>query len=181
MKVGISQWVQQTNPPSAFGRQSTYSTTHASPSPSAVRDGNVTISESARNTLADEMQKVAEARQNGELVDLRGRDGQLRLGLMALGQSTLDEWAAKGLEVTEQAVLAAAEALQEAFRKNLQENGTSTAGSSIALNRHQLVINAQSVPDWFVEEYEHVVSSIQDSAVKNAYKNGGTYYLFNPQ
>lgn len=88
------------------------------------------ISEGARLALEHERQNIAEARKNQELIDLRGHDGKIRLGLMALGQSTVDDWSSRGLELEEQSIIAAAEAFQSAFRENLERNGSSTAGSS---------------------------------------------------
>jgi hypothetical protein len=141
---------------------------------------NVDISEGGRLVLEREMRNIAEARDNQELIDFRGRDGQVRLGLMALGQSAINDWSSKGLELNEESILAAAEAFQSAFRKNLEENGPSTAGSSIALNRHQIVINSQAVPDWFVEEYQYALSLMGTSKVKSAFENGDTFYVSQP-
>jgi hypothetical protein len=141
---------------------------------------NVDISEGGRLVLEREMRNIAEARDNQELIDFWGRDGQVRLGLMALGQSAINDWSSKGLELNEESILAAAEAFQSAFRKNLEENGPSTAGSSIALNRHQIVINSQAVPDWFVEEYQYALSLMGTSKVKSAFENGDTFYVSQP-
>jgi hypothetical protein len=141
---------------------------------------NVDISEGGRLVLEREMRNIAEARDNQELIDFWGRDGQVRLGLMALGQSAINDWSSKGLELNEESILAAAEAFQSAFRKNLEENGPSTAGSSIALNRHRIVINSQAVPDWFVEEYQYALSLMGTSKVKSAFENGDTFYVSQP-
>ena len=141
---------------------------------------NVDISEDGRSVLEREMRNIAEARENQELVDLRGNDGKIRLGLWALGQSTVDDWSSKGLELNEESILAAGDAFQSAFRKNLEKNGSSTAGSSISLNRHQIVINSQAVPDWFVEEYEHTLASMASSQLKSAFENGDTFYVSPP-
>ena len=141
---------------------------------------NVTISEGGRSALEREMQNIAEARDNQEFVDFRGHDGKIRLGLMALGQSTMDGWSSKGLEINEESILAAGEAFQNAFRKNLEENGSSTAGSAIALNRHQIIINSQAVPDWFVKEYENTLSSMGDSKLKTAFENGDLFHISQP-
>src|SRR5690554_3060052 len=80
---------------------------------------NVTISEGGRSAFEREMLNIAEARDNQEFVDFRGHDGKIRLGIMALGQSTMDGWSSKGLEINEESILAAGEAFQNAFRKNL--------------------------------------------------------------
>lgn len=141
---------------------------------------DVDISEDGRSALEREMRNIAEARENQEFVDFRGRDGKIRLGLWALGQSTVDDWSSKGLELNEESILAAGEAFQSAFRKNLEENGSSTAGSSIALDRHQIIINSQAVPDWFVEEYKHTLSSMDNSKLKSAFENGDTFYVSRP-
>lgn len=141
---------------------------------------NVDISEGGRSALELEMRNIAEAQDNQKLIDLRGDDGKLRLGLMALGQSVMGGWSSKGLELNKESILAAAEEFQNAFRKNLEESGPSTAGSSIALNRHQIVINSQAVPDWFVEEYKNTILSMDNSKLKNAFENGDTFYISQP-
>lgn len=138
---------------------------------------NVDISEAARLASEHETRNIAEARKNQELIDLRGLDGKIRLGLMALGQSTVDDWSSRGLELEEESIIAAAEAFQSAFRENLEKNGSSTADSSIALNRHQIVINSQAVPDWFVDEYEDTLSSMDNSQLKSAFENGDAFYV----
>jgi len=132
----------------------------------------VTISAGGRSALEREVQNIAEARDNHELVDLRGHDGQIRLGLMAIGQSAIQDWSSRGLELNEESILAAGEAFQNAFRENVKGNGSSMAGSAVALNRHQIIINSQAVPDWFVEEYEHTLSAMGDKALKTAFENG---------
>ncbi len=141
---------------------------------------NVDISEGGRLALEREMRNIAEARENHELIDFSGHAGKIRLGLIALRQSVVDDWSSKGLELSEQSILAAGEAFQDAFRKNLEENGSSTAGSSIVLNRHQIVINSQAVPDWFVEEYENTLSSMDNSKIRSAFENGEIFYISQP-
>lgn len=148
--------------------------------PPEHREANVNISERGRLTLECEMQNIAEARENQEFIDFRGHDGKIRLGLMALGKTMMDGWSAKGLEITEKSILAAAEAFQDAFRKNLEENGPSTAGTAISLNRYQIVINTQAVPDWFIEEYQRTLSSMGDSKLKSAFENGDTFFVSPP-
>lgn len=136
----------------------------------------VDISDDARLALEREMQNIAKARHSQEFVDFRGKDGNIRLGIWALGRTAMDDWSAKGLEVTEKSVLAAAEAFQEAFSKKLDGNDFSSAGSGIALNRHQIIIDSQPVPDWFLEEYESALSSMGGSEVKDAFENGDTFF-----
>ena len=80
----------------------------------------------------------------------------------------------------EEESIIAAEAPQSSFRENLEKNGPSTAGSSIALNRHQIVINSKAVSDWFVKEYEYILSSMDNSQLKAEFENGDTYYVSKP-
>lgn len=150
------------------------------PLPSGNPGSNVDISESGRLALEREMENIAQARENNEFVDFRGHDGKIRLGLFALGKSAIDDWSAKGLELTEKSVLAAAEAYQDASRKIFDEDGSSTVGSGMVLNRHQIIIESQSVPDWFMEEYDSTLSSMGDNTVTRAFKNGDTFYVSQP-
>lgn len=148
--------------------------------PPGNRGVDVDISEDGRLELEREMQNIAKARDNHEFVDFRGDDGKIRLGLFALGKATIDDWSAKGLELTEESVLAAAEAYQDANRKIFDENGSSAAGTGMVLNRHQIVIDSQTAPDWFLEEYESTLSSMGDNNVTSAFKNGDTFYVSQP-
>ncbi len=147
--------------------------------PGSFRE-TVEISEIGRSVLEREVRNIAEVRDNQELIDLRGHNGKIRLGLMALGQPAMNDWLSKGLELDEKSILAAGEAFQSACRKNLEANGSSTAGSSISLNRHQIVINSQAVPDWFVDEYKNMLSSMDNSQVRSAFENGDTFYVSQP-
>lgn len=180
MIVGTLPQVQQPHPQRPSDIPAKFAAGTGNTLPPEYSGENVDISEGARLALEHERQNIAEARKNQELIDLRGHDGKIRLGLMALGQSTVDDWSSRGLELEEQSIIAAAEAFQSAFRENLERNGSSTAGSSVALNRHQIVINSQSVPGWFVEEYEETLSSMDNSQLKSAFENGDTFYVSQP-
>lgn len=140
----------------------------------------VEISESGRSALEHEMRNIAAARDSKVFMDLRGDDGKIRLGLMALGSFTMDDWSSKGLNLKEESVIAAADALQNAFHANFEKNGLSTNGSSIALNKYQIVINSQEVPNWFAEEYTSVLASMENSKLKSAFENGDTFYVSKP-
>lgn len=142
--------------------------------------GSVSISDHARSTLERETKNITTAHVNQELVDFQGHDGKVRLGLIALGKTAMDDWSGKGLEVTKESAIAAAEAFQDAFRKSLDERGSATAGTGISLKRHQIVINSQAVPDWFLEEYKSILSSIGDRNLKSAFQNGDAYFVSPP-
>lgn len=148
--------------------------------PPANREDNVDISERGRLALEREMQNIATARENQEFVDFRGHDGKIRLGLTAFGKAAMDGWSDKGLEIAKESILAATEAFQDAFRSNLEEHGSSTAGTAISLNRHQIVINSQAVPDWFLEEYKSALSSMGNIKLKSAFENGDTFFVSPP-
>jgi len=134
----------------------------------------VQISDAART-------KVLEEIESGGLVDFTGKDGLYKKGLMlGLGESTVQAWADKGLEITEEAVIAAGKTFQDAFTKMVEKSGSSLAGSALALNKHQIVINSQQVPDWFVQEYGDTLSSMGNKETKRAFENGELFVTTKP-
>ncbi|MBQ0783287.1 MAG: hypothetical protein KBT66_03555, partial [Amphritea sp.] len=59
--------------------------------------------------------------------------------------------------------------------------GASLAGSGgLALNKYQIVINSQEVPDWFMKEYENVLSSMDNKEMKAAFEKGGLFFTSKP-
>jgi hypothetical protein len=144
----------------------------------AVASGNNLPAESASvdtvqiSTAARE--KIQQELSSGKFVDFTAEDGPYKLGLMAMGSSTIEAWTAGGLELSDEAIIAAGEALQNGFKQNIEETGSSLG--SVSLNKHQLVINSQDVPDWFVKEYESVLSSMEDKGMKAAFEQGETYF-----
>jgi hypothetical protein len=106
------------------------------------------------------------------LIDMSGEDGGYKLGLMALGNSTIQGWADQGLALTKEAVIAAGEAFQQAFSQMQDESDGSFAGSSLALNKYQVVMDSQQTPDWFKQEYESVLASMDNNEMKDAFQQG---------
>lgn len=180
MVIGALAQVQQSYPLRSPDNQLKPADKTGNLLPPENRGDNVDIGERGRLALEREMQNIAAARENQEFVDFQGHDGKIRLGLTALGKAAMDGWSDNGLEVTKESILAAADAFQDAFRNNLEVHGSSTAGTAISLNRHQIVINSQSVPDWFFEEYKSALSSMGDSKLKSAFENGDTFFVSPP-
>ncbi|MBK1649810.1 hypothetical protein [Rhabdochromatium marinum] len=180
MVIGALSQMQQSNSLRTPDNQPELADKTGNLLPRENRGDSVDISESGRLAVEREMQNIATARENQEFVDFQGPDGKIRLGLTALGESTIDVWSGKGFEIANESILAAAEAFQNAFRSNLREHGSSTAGTAISLNRHQIVINSQVVPEWFLEEYKGTLSSMEDSKIKSAFENGETFYVSSP-
>jgi len=109
------------------------------------------------------------------LIDMSGEDGTYKLGLMALGNSTIQGWADQGLALTKEAVIAAGEAFQQAFSQMQDESDGSLAGSSLALNKYQIVMDSQQTPDWFKQEYESVLASMDNHEMKDAFQQGDLF------
>jgi hypothetical protein len=148
----------------------------------AVASGNNLPAESASvdtvqiSTAARE--KMQQELSSGKFIDFRAEDGPYKLGLMAMGSSTIEAWAAEGLELSDEAIIAAGEALQNGFKQNIEETGSSLG--SVSLNKHQIVLNSQDVPDWFIKEYESVLSSMEDKGMKAAFEQGETFFASKP-
>jgi hypothetical protein len=113
------------------------------------------------------------------IINIHSGNGMYHFGLMALGQSTIEEWTSKGMNISDETVIAAGEALEQAMNKALTENGP-TAGRSAALNKHQIVINSQDVPDWFIQEFENTLASMDNKEMKNAFEKGDLFFTSKP-
>ena len=111
-----------------------------------------------------------------ELIDLRTREGKIEFGMGLIGQERLDRWSEQGLDVAEAAAIAVAEAFQAGGREALANQGKDTAGSSLVLNIHQLVMDSQTVPDWFGQEYDDFLAAIDDPSLKQAFEQGARYH-----
>jgi len=133
----------------------------------------VQVSEAARSKMEQEFK-------SGELVDFTGENGSYKKGLMALGRSTMQEWESKGLNVSDEAIIASGNAFQAAFTQMVEESGPSLAGSSLALNKYQIIINSQEVPDWFRQEYQNSLSSMDDGDMKSAFENAERFVTSKP-
>lgn len=142
--------------------------------PESNRVDTVTISEAARSDMLDEMR-------SGQFMDFTGDNGPYKLGLMALGSSTINDWSAKGLELSDEAVIAAGEAFNDGFKSMVEVSGASMSESGgLTLNKYQIVMNAQKVPDWFTSEYETVLSSMENKEAKAAFEKGDLFFSSKP-
>ena len=134
---------------------------------------SINISDAARSKMLQELS-------SGEMVDFTGEDGAYKKGLMALGSETIQGWKDQGLDISDEAIIAAGDAFQTGFSQIVAQNGDATAGSSLALNKHQIMINSQAVPDWFMQEYESTLAAMDDKAMKNAFEKGATVFASMP-
>ncbi len=132
---------------------------------------SVHISDAARLKMLEETNGFMEA---------TGDEGMYKLGLMALGSSTMQEWSTKGLNMSDEAVIAAGKAFQDAFKQAVEDNGSSLAGSRVALNKHQIIINNQDVPDWFTQDYDNARSALENPEMKRAFEKGELFFISSP-
>lgn len=152
------------------------------------RDGASVVTASDRNDV--NISKAGQARQSVdvmssnsagasgelELIDLRTREGKIQFGMGLIGQDRLNRWAEQGLDIDEAAAIAIAEAFQAGGRQALGNQGGETAGSSLVLNIHQLVMDSQAVPNWFGQEYDDYLAAIDDTSLKKAFEQGASSY-----
>lgn len=114
---------------------------------------------------------------SGRIISTSTRQGLLKLGMMALGKSSIDDWSSKGLDLSAESLIAAAKAFQDGFKQIADKQGTKTAGSSVSINKHQIVINEQQqVPEWFIKEYDAALSIIDDPAHQEAFSKGALFF-----
>lgn len=102
------------------------------------------------------------------------------LGAMALGKSSITEWSSKGIEISEESLIAAAKAFQDAFKQAVEQKGSQTGGTRVSINKHQVVMNNQQVPEWFSQEYDAALAMIDNPARQSAFKDGGLFFVSLP-
>ncbi|MBQ0784678.1 MAG: hypothetical protein KBT66_10635, partial [Amphritea sp.] len=83
---------------------------------------SVQISEAAKSKMLAELK-------SGEFVDFTGENGMYKLGLMALGNNAVQAWSTKGLDVSDEAIIAAGKAFQDGLKQKIEDSGASLAGS----------------------------------------------------
>lgn len=115
-------------------------------------------------------------RQTPALIPVSGEEGLSHLGRITFGNRTIERWEKMGLSLSDAALTTAGKAFQQAFRENLEKNGASLAGSSVVINKHQIVISSQNVPVWFKEEYNHYLSTLDSPEIITAFRNGERFY-----
>lgn len=133
------------------------------------------------NTRSAYQSNTSSVSNNGKIMSVSSKEGLLELGRLALGNSTIDDWTKKGITLSDESLIAAAKAFQEGFKSIVDQHGTNTAGSSVSINKHQIVINNETqIPEWFSEEYNLVRASINDSAHRDAFDNEAPFFAFLP-
>lgn len=88
------------------------------------------------------------------------------LGQSVLGKDNIVDWEAKGLKIDDKTI----ELAYEQMSLGLQELG-GKAGK-VSFNPHQIVKSLQDVPEWFNEEQQKSIDSIQDPVVKQRFQAG---------
>lgn len=102
-----------------------------------------------------------------------GYDNILSLGRLALGNSQVNSWESKGLEVTNETLEVAYEALNRAFKASID----SPHSAGIAINAHQIVADHQPVPEWFLEEKEAYLEGNDIPGAKEAFARGEYFHV----
>ncbi|MFT6902610.1 MAG: hypothetical protein ACJAXS_002826 [Colwellia sp.] len=139
------------------------------------KSDTVQISEAGRNKMIHEIK-------SGEFIDFTAENGPYKKGLIfGLGSSAVNEWSAKGLDISKEAVISAGKAFQEGFTQLSKEYGDSLGGKGgISVNKHQVVINTQEVPDWFKQEYDSALSSMDNKDMIKAFEEGELFFISKP-
>jgi hypothetical protein len=88
------------------------------------------------------------------------------LGKSVLGKDNIADWEAKGLKIDDKTI----ELAYEQMSLGLQELG-GKAGK-VSFNSHQIVKSLQDVPEWFNEEQQKAIESIQDPVVQERFQAG---------
>jgi len=142
--------------------------------PSANNNDSLHISNVAHSHLKNPLPTANTTSSSPQLIV--GADAMIGLGAMALGGSTqLEKWREKGLEVTEESLMAASKTFQEGFKELMNKRSSTSEG--LSLNTHQIVMNSQTTPDWFKTEYQNELSLMGDTETKKAFEQGAVYHL----
>lgn len=104
---------------------------------------------------------------------MTGYDNVLTLGRMALGNSQVDSWDATGLEITNETLEAAYEAFNQAFKASRD----SPLSGGFAINAHQIVMDHQAVPEWFLDEKEAHLKANEIPGAKAAFARGEYFHI----
>lgn len=131
----------------------------------------------AIGAVADSLHNVSAV---GKIITTSTREGMMGLGAMALGKSSIREWSSKGIEISEESLIAAAKAFQDAFKQAVEQKGSQTGGTRVSINKHQVVMNNQQVPEWFSQEYDAALAMIDNPARQSAFKDGGLFFVSLP-
>lgn len=109
-----------------------------------------------------------------ELKSLSDRENFLEFGRMQLMPARFDEWESKGLEISDEALEAAANAGIAAIKK-LYDSG-SMAGGSITINAHKIIMDNQATPGWLDAEYQAELDLLPKST-KAAFEAGNYAHI----
>ncbi|WP_415884932.1 hypothetical protein ACMXYO_09725 [Neptuniibacter sp. QD37_6] len=115
--------------------------------------------------------------QIGKIVSATDKQGLIELGRMAIGNNTLKAWESQGFEVSDEGLIAAAKAFQQGFKQIADQLSNQTAGSSVSINKHQILIdNQQNLPQWFIDEYDYLLQNLSDDSHRSAFAQGDHFY-----
>ena len=105
---------------------------------------------------------------------LSGAASKNHLARLVFGGGQMDQWSARGLELTATTMDAAYDAISKAMAEH-EANGTQP--SEALFNAYQLVADNQEVPDWFNEEKMEALAEMTDDEIREAFENGELYFL----
>lgn len=107
-----------------------------------------------------------------ELKSLSNEENFLEFGRLQLGPAVVESWERKGLEVSEEALKAAAQAGIDAV-KNLYDKN---AQGGVAINAHKIVMENQNVPEWFMTEYQSQLDTLPRQ-IREDFESGALYSI----
>ncbi len=93
-----------------------------------------------------------------------------QLGRAFLGEEVLNDWQDKGLTITSAVFDGVLEAMNSGLRA-LEGNA-----GYVALNKHEIVMNNQETPEWFVKEKQDIIASHPNPKVRESFSNGDLFF-----
>ncbi|MEY8205927.1 MAG: hypothetical protein RPR40_12770 [Bermanella sp.] len=85
-----------------------------------------------------------------------------------------DSWSAKGLELSDETLLAATQAFLDGSQEVMTNKLAGKGGGSLSLNAHQIVMNNQDVHQWFLDEYQAQLDVLPPKS-RELYESGALF------
>lgn len=105
-----------------------------------------------------------------------GTGSDAGLALFALGIAAVKEWENSGLEISQETMDAASRLFKSAAKEVFETGAT----GGVAFNGHQIVINNQDVPAWFLGDHQATLDAMDESYTRDAFIAGELYALGPP-
>jgi len=141
---------------------------------------NASLDGTDKQRFENAMQKIEQQFDAGQTNRINADlyENQLGIGIMALGGfEQVKTWREQGMELSEASILAAGKAFNDGFKQQLSESKNSPSALGVAINRHEIVKDNQTVPEWFLQEQQQLLDQMGQTAVRQAFERGALFHV----